>query len=295
MSQQLDTLEAQLSQASDALKRQHLQERITTTTEQHQRLAQDQQSYHTALEAISLTVHPFILDTQQWQLADELSARLAIPLKTLTEWVQSYGGERASTAIATFQTHIPSFAQGIQAWWQWVTQALSTQTQDLERHNWVLIALLPWVYWSQQADRTRQGHLKYRYQQAASDADDPLMGHPMTLRLKTTELQQWGHWGQWICSKSQRTSSAVEGRNGYLSKLHHAGRGFSEQSLKGLTIIHNFGLKRSDGTTAAQRLFGHSFPDVFEWMLMNITDLPMPRKSANTPQLHPLHGESVSA
>ena len=159
----------------------------------------------------------------------------------------------------------------------------------------MLIALLPWVYWSQQADRTRQGHLKYRYQQAASDADDPLMGHPMTLRLETTELQQWVHWGQWICSKYQRTSSAVEGRNGYLSKLHHAGRGFSEQSLKGLTIIHNFGLKRSDGTTAAQRLFGHSFPDVFEWMLMNITDLPMPRKSANTPQLHPLHGESVSA
>ncbi|WP_366933300.1 DUF6399 domain-containing protein [Nostoc sp. NMS7] len=28
-------------------------------------------------------------------------------------------------------------------------------------------------------------------------------------------------------------------------------------------MIHNFDLKRDDGTTAAQRLFGKSFPDKF--------------------------------
>jgi hypothetical protein len=50
----------------------------------------------------------------------------------------------------------------------------------------------------------------------------------------------------------QRTSSAVEGRNGYLSQRHYANRGFSAQSLKVLTIIHNFDLRRADGTTAAQ-------------------------------------------
>jgi len=54
----------------------------------------------------------------------------------------------------------------------------------------------------------------------------------------------------------QRTSSAVEGRNGYLSRLHHSHRGFTEQTLKVLTVIHNFDLKRDDDTTAAQRLFG---------------------------------------
>jgi len=36
--------------------------------------------------------------------------------------------------------------------------------------------------------------------------------------------------------------------------------------LQVLTIIHNFDLKRADGTTAAERLFDHSFPDVFEWV-----------------------------
>jgi hypothetical protein len=83
----------------------------------------------------------------------------------------------------------------------------------------------------------------------------------------------------WMCAKFQRTSSAVEGRNGYLSRLHHASRGFSEQSLKVLTIIHNFDLQRADGTTAAQRLFDRQFPDLFEWAGQNMGDLPRARRT----------------
>ena len=65
-----------------------------------------------------------------------------------------------------------------------------------------------------------------------------------------------------MVSNYQRTSSAVEERNGYLTRLHHSDRGFSKQTLKTLTIIHNFHLKRPDGTTAAQRLFDYEFPDL---------------------------------
>jgi len=49
-----------------------------------------------------------------------------------------------------------------------------------------------------------------------------------------------------------------------VSELHHARRGFAEQFLNVLTIIHNFGPKRTDDTTAAQRLFSHEFPDLSE-------------------------------
>ena len=98
-----------------------------------------------------------------------------------------------------------------------------------------------------------------------------------------------------MCAKYQRTSSAVEGRNGYLAQRHHANRGFSAQSLKVLTIIHNFDLKRPDGTTAAQRLFGHTFPDLFEWILSTINELPMPRRSSKSHQVNPLHVELFPA
>ena len=82
-----------------------------------------------------------------------------------------------------------------------------------------------------------------------------------------------------MCAKFQRTSSAVEGRNGYLSALHHANRAFTEQTLKVLTIIHNFDLKRDDGTTAAQRLFGKSFSDLFESVVLQMGELPRPRRT----------------
>jgi hypothetical protein len=82
-----------------------------------------------------------------------------------------------------------------------------------------------------------------------------------------------------MCDKFQRTSSAVEGRNGYLSRLYHANRGFNEQTLKVLTVIHNFDLKRQDGSTAAQRLFAKPFPVLFDWVVLNMGELPSPRKS----------------
>jgi hypothetical protein len=80
----------------------------------------------------------------------------------------------------------------------------------------------------------------------------------------------------------------VEGRNGYLSGLHHAGRDLSEQTLKVLTIIHNFDLKRADGSTAVQRLFDHRFPNLFEWVIDYMDELPVARRSSKAKQANPL-------
>jgi hypothetical protein len=40
-----------------------------------------------------------------------------------------------------------------------------------------------------------------------------------------------------------------------------------------LTTIHNYFLRRADGTTAAERFFGSKPQDLFEWILDRI-DLP---------------------
>ena len=67
--------------------------------------------------------------------------------------------------------------------------------------------------------------------------------------------------------------------NGYLSQIHHNQRGLSSERLKVATVIHNFALKRNDNTTAAERLFGQQFPNLFEYLVENIGELPQPRKS----------------
>lgn len=295
LKKQHEKLEKQLHTPVDESQQQSLQAQLDDNLVQQQQLTQAQQSYHDTLEDISLAVHPFTPDTQQWQLGQALYNQLTPCLKTLTQLAQSYGQESAQKAIDSFQSQIDSFAQGIEAWYQWVTIALAAETQDRALQNWLLSSLLPWVYWTQQTDKTRKPALKYRYQQATRWAYDDLMAHPLTLKMDPEQLENWVRWSQHFCAKYQRTSSAVEGRNGYLAKLHHAGRGFSEQSLKALTIIHNFDLKRPDGTTAAQRLFGKPFPDLFEWLLEHASELPRPRRSAKTQQTKPLYEKVVPA
>ena len=121
--------------------------------------------------------------------------------------------------------------------------------------------------------------MKQVYQKAYEKAHQELLAHQLTLTLTNVEVEQWRDWGTLMVAKFQRTTSAIEGRNGYLSRLHHSGRGLSERDLQVLTIIHNFDLHRADGSTAASRFFGQDFPELFPWLMSRIVDLPSPRKS----------------
>ena len=138
--------------------------------------------------------------------------------------------------------------------------------------------------WQQQIKRTKNPHLRKDYQTAYIKAKVFFQQHPVTLSLTQLDQEQWWNWAVWMVSKFQRSSSPVEGRNGYLSQVHHNRRGLSTKRLQVSTLIHNFYLKRSDSTTAAQRLFGCQFPDLFEYLVEHIGELPQPRKSRKLSQ-----------
>ena len=76
----------------------------------------------------------------------------------------------------------------------------------------------------------------------------------------------------------QRSSSCVEGRNGQLSLQHHGLHRISASRLEALTVVHNFFIRRSDGTTAAQRFFGTKPEDLFDRLL----GLPKPSRPASS-------------
>lgn len=73
----------------------------------------------------------------------------------------------------------------------------------------------------------------------------------------------------------QRSSSNVEGRNGVLALRHHSIHHLSPRKLGALTVVHNFGITRADGTTAAERFFGQPHRDLFEHLLVS---LPPPKR-----------------
>ena len=75
----------------------------------------------------------------------------------------------------------------------------------------------------------------------------------------------------------QRSSSNVEGRNGYLSLRNHQLRGLDHPRKRAcLTAVHNFFLTRADGTTAAERFFGQKPRSMFAAILASVELPPAP-------------------
>lgn len=81
---------------------------------------------------------------------------------------------------------------------------------------------------------------------------------------------EWLTMGQECAERFQRSSSCVEGRNGMLSLLHHRQHRLNERKLKALTVVHNYHIRRKEGTTAAERFFGAKHENLFESLVANV-------------------------
>ena len=92
--------------------------------------------------------------------------------------------------------------------------------------------------------------------------------------LSEAEQSQLHQQAKELAEVFQRSSSNVEGRNGYLSLRNHQLRGLDRPRKRAcLTTIHNFFLPRADGTTAAERFFGQKPRSMFAAILASV-DLP---------------------
>ena len=95
--------------------------------------------------------------------------------------------------------------------------------------------------------------------------------------LSEAEQSQLHQQAKELAEVFQRSSSNVEGRNGYLSLRNHQLRGLDRPRKRAcLTAIHNFFLTRSDGTTAAERFFGQKPRSLFAAILDSVEIPPAP-------------------
>jgi hypothetical protein len=91
-----------------------------------------------------------------------------------------------------------------------------------------------------------------------------LEAHPLTAPLSPEVFVGWKAWAADYAKLFQRASSAVEGRKGSLSQMHHNHRGLPKRRSKVWSALHNFDGRASDGSTPASRFFRREFPDLFE-------------------------------
>ena len=144
--------------------------------------------------------------------------------------------------------------------------------------QWAREYLLPRVYWDHQVTHTRCARRKAKRQKALEASQAAFDTHVLTQQLPPQALAEWQAWASQRVRTFQRTSSAVEGRNGSLSQMHHNQRGLPQQRPKVWTVLHTFDCRALDGTTPAVRFFGREFPDLFETVFPHMAALPRPRQ-----------------
>lgn len=246
-------------------------------------LQSSSQTYQNCSQRISTSLHPFAVADSSPQSTLQVQTLLKQEIHQLKTLKQTHRLKDQRDSINKLARQVQQLAAVVDIWWSWVDYCLGLHKIESPRCDWIKKQLLPAEYLQQQARRTKTGTLKRTYQLAYQRAFEALLYHPTTATISHTSLQQWLNWAGWMVSKFQRCSSPVEGRNGYLSQVYHNRRGLSCQRLKVMTAIHNFYLQRCDGTTAAERLFGKKFPNLFEWIVSQMGELPTPRKPRKLP------------
>jgi hypothetical protein len=272
-----DQIEAQGATASDTAK-----QLLAIANEEQKRFAIGKEKYKSLLRGISIILHPFTV-TGIRKNTSTVIAELNDQARTLSALGEEYGIADNQRRLEKFTRQIDDLSSCVDAWWLWVEESIKKFDPCLnfgmEQYSWVTDSLLPKVYWEQQASRADTIELRDAYRVIAQDALVAWQAHPLTMLLPEKEIQRFHSWAEWMSRQFQRSSSAVEGRNGSLSQKYHSCRGLSARRLKALTVIHNFDTRQANGTTPAERLYATKFPDLFEWLLREVGSLPVPRSA----------------
>lgn len=241
-----------------------------------------QTEFRQHLIQITLGLHPFDAEAHSIQTTQQVALKLEQQVAKLKQFQQTRQLKDASGSIDKFNRQIDDLSALVDVWWAWVHQSLAAQTLSASLMAWLTTVLLPLCYWHSQVQRTDKPALNAYYQTAYQHAQAALLAHPTTSTLDGQTYRDWVDWAHEMVTKFQRTTAAVEGRNGYLTQIHHSRRGLSPHRLRVMTAIHNFDLQRADGSTAAKRLFKQTHPDLFQTVLAQMPDLPLSRRRAKS-------------
>jgi len=236
-------------------------------------------TYRHHLAMVSLIVHPWHLVDSTPQTSHEVERQLHAEITAIETLVKTHGLPLKQKALDKVRRQLAGLSALVDLWWQEVWRDIAHQVAltPIWTH-WVAELLLPLRYWQAQLSRTRCPQRKTKLVEALAMVQKAFETHPLTQQLAPEVLADWQTWAADHAKAFQRASSAVEGRNGYLSQMHHNQRGLPKRRYKVWTVLHNFDCHAADGSTPASRLFRRAFPDLFETMLSKLPDLPRPRQ-----------------
>jgi hypothetical protein len=236
-----------------------------------------QERAQSARQGLGRDYHPVDLETGQPLTSDEVGRRLAGHFDTLDQVAAEAGlSSHARDKLAKARRVLDSMQATIAFFWTMIASRLTAWHFNTTVQEWLRQELIPAYYLRRVAEKAGTAQERQRLRTLARE---------VLARARSPD----GLWGTFspdfqadleskarLCADFfQRSSSCVEGRNGQLSLRHHALHQLTGRKLQALTVLHNYGVQREDGTTAAERFYGVTPRDLFEWLLNH---LPFPAR-----------------
>lgn len=180
--------------------------------------------------------------------------------------------EKARAVFRLMMTTISFF-------WKSIGQFIAQLHLDPAIEDLVQNILIPALYLEKAAGKAKGAPECKRIRKLASELMGRLKLHDIWFHLSNEQQKKITAVAQQCADLFQRSSSCVEGRNGYLSLHHHSAHRLSKRKLGALTVIHNYFIKRNDLTTAAERFLEEKPRDLFQYLLGSLDVSARPAKS----------------
>jgi hypothetical protein len=223
--------------------------------------------------------HPYELQQGQAQTPEQLQARLGTLFQRLEAIAEEADlSERLCAHLAKAKRLTDSLVATLAFFFMMVNsrvQALDLPTaiEQAMRND-----LIPALYLERVAKRSTHAEQRHRLKRLSAQRLAPLQvpSHPIQSLDPDTRRDLEQVAGE-CADLFQRSSSCVEGRNGFLALYQHGHHRLSPRKQQVLTAMHNFAIRRPDGTTAAERFFARPHPSLFEQVLER---MPWPARPA---------------
>jgi hypothetical protein len=255
------------------------QHTLEAASREHERLTQQRDQVKQSIEAIGHAYHFVDLERGVRRNGQLIASDIRTHIETVRTLAQHEQLSKSSRdRIEKAERVVPKMQATIEC----VSGYVGQQVQQLaltQPASFAMHAKLIPSYYLDRVAHTRTVNDGEPLRERARRLRTPLFEPGGALRHLSPETQRDLHQqARELAEVFQRSSSNVEGRNGYLSLRNHQLRGLDLPRKRAcLTTIHNFFLTRPDGTTAAERFFGQKPRSMCAAILASVDLPPAPR------------------
>ena len=238
---------------------------------------------------LGLLYHPYDLECGQAQPVEQVAQRLN-GVWTQLERIAAAADlpTRARDRLAKAQRLTPQLLATLTFFF--ATLQVQVEALALPPHleRALVEQLIPALYLERVATRSTLAEPRHRLRALSCQLLEPLRrdDHPLQA-LPSAERAHLEQVAGDCADRFQRSSSGVEGRNGQLALHHHRRHRLSDRKLAALTAVHNYHIRRPDGTTAAERFFGCAHETLFAQVLQRMPLPPRPARRRPRPTTPP--------